>query len=113
LRDISLLFQISLFKNFSSTVVSVDDKELKLTPELVTIERKTFKQSSKFRLSICNRVAVSNPPTPYLVREYTPNVIEPSFGIGRILYTLLEHSYWSREQDVERGVRPVFGDRSG
>lgn len=41
-----------------------------------------------------------------LVREYTPNVIEPSFGFGRILYTLLEHTYWSREQDVERGVRP-------
>lgn len=39
------------------------------------------------------------------VREYTPNVIEPSFGLGRILYTLLEHSFWSREQDVERGVR--------
>jgi glycyl-tRNA synthetase (class II) len=38
------------------------------------------------------------------VREYTPNVIEPSFGIGRILYSLLEHVFWSREQDVERGV---------
>lgn len=39
-----------------------------------------------------------------LVREFTPNVIEPSFGLGRILYILLEHSFWSREQDVERGV---------
>ena len=38
------------------------------------------------------------------VREFTPNVIEPSFGIGRILYALLEHSYWAREQDVQRGV---------
>jgi glycyl-tRNA synthetase len=38
------------------------------------------------------------------VREFTPNVIEPSFGIGRILYSLLEHVFWSREQDVERGV---------
>lgn len=37
-------------------------------------------------------------------REYTPNVIEPSFGIGRILYSLLEHSYWSREGAEERGV---------
>ncbi|MCJ1340781.1 Glycine--tRNA ligase 1, mitochondrial [Bachmanniomyces sp. S44760] len=37
-------------------------------------------------------------------REYTPNVIEPSFGIGRILYTLLEHVYWSREGDEARGV---------
>lgn len=30
------------------------------------------------------------------VREYTPNVIEPSFGIGRILYALIEHSFWTR-----------------
>ncbi len=42
------------------------------------------------------------------MREYTPNVIEPSFGIGRILYSLLEHSYWAREQDIARGVsRPT------
>lgn len=38
------------------------------------------------------------------VREYTPNVIEPSFGIGRILYCLIEHVYWSREGDDARGV---------
>lgn len=37
-------------------------------------------------------------------REYTPNVIEPSFGIGRILYSLMEQSYWSREGAEERGV---------
>lgn len=37
-------------------------------------------------------------------REYTPNVIEPSFGIGRILYSLMEHVYWSREGDEARGV---------
>lgn len=39
-----------------------------------------------------------------VVREFTPNVIEPSFGIGRILYALLEHSYWARESDIQRGV---------
>ncbi|EPE08998.1 glycyl-trna synthetase 1 [Ophiostoma piceae UAMH 11346] len=41
------------------------------------------------------------------VREFTPNVIEPSFGIGRILYSLLEHNYWSRGAeggDEARGV---------
>ncbi|BCR85001.1 glycine--tRNA ligase [Aspergillus chevalieri] len=37
-------------------------------------------------------------------REYTPNVIEPSFGIGRILYSMIEHVYWSREGDEARGV---------
>lgn len=38
------------------------------------------------------------------VREYTPNVIEPSFGIGRILYSLMEHVFWTREGDESRGV---------
>ncbi|ETN40571.1 glycine-tRNA ligase [Cyphellophora europaea CBS 101466] len=37
-------------------------------------------------------------------REYTPNVIEPSFGIGRILYSLMEHVFWTREGDEARGV---------
>jgi glycyl-tRNA synthetase len=67
----------------STTITSSDGKEFKLTPEFLTIEKKTIKQS---------------------IREYTPNVIEPSFGLGRILYVLLEHSFWCREQDVERGV---------
>jgi glycyl-tRNA synthetase len=37
-------------------------------------------------------------------REYTPNVIEPSFGIGRILYSLLEHVFWVRSDDAARCV---------
>ncbi|OJT07775.1 hypothetical protein TRAPUB_1367 [Trametes pubescens] len=67
----------------ATTVTSSDGREFKLTPDLLTIEKKTFKQS---------------------IREFTPNVIEPSFGLGRILYALLEHSFYCREQDVERGV---------
>ncbi|KAH7907057.1 hypothetical protein BJ138DRAFT_1161032 [Hygrophoropsis aurantiaca] len=66
-----------------SVTVAVDGKSVTLTSEMVIVERKTFKQS---------------------VREFTPNVIEPSFGFGRILYSLLEHSFWCREQDIERGV---------
>ncbi|CAK9438440.1 uncharacterized protein LODBEIA_P26640 [Lodderomyces beijingensis] len=38
------------------------------------------------------------------VREYTPNVIEPSFGIGRILYSIFEHQFWARRDEAERGV---------
>ncbi|KAK3299446.1 glycyl-tRNA synthetase [Chaetomium fimeti] len=38
------------------------------------------------------------------IREYTPNVIEPSFGIGRILYSLLEQVYWHRPNDAARAV---------
>ncbi|KAH9386297.1 glycyl-tRNA synthetase [Nematocida major] len=36
------------------------------------------------------------------VEEYTPSVIEPSFGIGRILYALLWHSFMVREDDEQR-----------
>ncbi|CCO27775.1 glycyl-tRNA synthetase [Rhizoctonia solani AG-1 IB] len=67
----------------NATIALDDGRTFTLNKDLVTVERKTFKQS---------------------VREFTPNVIEPSFGIGRILYSLLEHSYWRREQDVARGV---------
>lgn len=67
-----------------SAVITVGEgREVSLTSEMLKIERKTFKQS---------------------VREFVPNVIEPSFGIGRILYALLEHSYWARKEDVDRGV---------
>lgn len=38
------------------------------------------------------------------VREYTPNVIEPSFGIGRIIYSIFEHRFWSRPEATERAV---------
>jgi glycyl-tRNA synthetase len=33
--------------------------------------------------------------------NYTPGVIEPAFGIGRIIYSLLEHSYWIRPEVEE------------
>lgn len=38
------------------------------------------------------------------VREFTPNVIEPSFGIGRILYSIFEHQFWARPEDKDRSV---------
>jgi glycyl-tRNA synthetase len=41
------------------------------------------------------------------IREYTPNVIEPSFGIGRILYSLIEHVYWTRASDGGDEARSV------
>ncbi|XP_028391212.1 glycine--tRNA ligase-like [Dendronephthya gigantea] len=36
------------------------------------------------------------------VREVEPHVIEPSFGIGRIIYSLLEHNFHIREEDEQR-----------
>ncbi|KAF2240318.1 glycyl-tRNA synthetase-like protein [Trematosphaeria pertusa] len=64
-------------------VPAVGDGKVEVPKELISIEKRT---------------RVEN------VREYTPNVIEPSFGIGRIVYALCEHTYWTREQDEARGV---------
>lgn len=36
------------------------------------------------------------------VEEITPSVIEPSFGIGRIMYSILEHQFKMREGDEQR-----------
>ncbi|CAG0893172.1 unnamed protein product [Cyprideis torosa] len=37
------------------------------------------------------------------VDEFVPSVIEPSFGIGRIMYSILEHNFRTREDDDLRG----------
>ncbi|KAJ1846718.1 Glycine--tRNA ligase 1, mitochondrial [Coemansia sp. RSA 2708] len=59
------------------------DGDYEITADMLTIENKTIIEN---------------------VREYTPNVIEPSFGIGRILYALIEHSFSVRADDEQRGV---------
>lgn len=56
-------------------------------------------------VTIAKRKRVEN------TREFTPNVIEPSFGIGRILYSLMEHCYWTRGSeggDEARGVSAEY-----
>lgn len=36
--------------------------------------------------------------------KFLPHVIEPSFGIGRILYSLMEHSFYQSPEDEQRVV---------
>lgn len=66
-------------------VPDVGNGKVQIDKELITIEKRSRMEH---------------------VREYTPNVIEPAFGIGRCLYSVLEHVYWSREGSEERGVGP-------
>jgi len=37
-------------------------------------------------------------------RNYTPSVIEPSFGIGRIMYCMFEHAFYIRPDDEQKTV---------
>lgn len=36
--------------------------------------------------------------------EYYPHIIEPSFGIDRLIYATLEQNFWSRKEDSNRTV---------
>lgn len=38
------------------------------------------------------------------MEEVVPSVIEPSFGLGRIMYTVFEHTFQIREGDEQRTV---------
>lgn len=51
--------------------------------------------------SVANGFCIFFTPT---VEEVVPNVIEPSFGIGRIMYTIFEHTFHVREGDEQRTV---------
>ncbi|OWR50141.1 glycine-tRNA ligase [Danaus plexippus plexippus] len=49
-----------------------------------------------------NLVSVRKSQKTIHVEEIIPSVIEPSFGIGRILYSVLEHNFKMREGDEQR-----------
>lgn len=55
-------------------------------------------------------VEVKSTTSTLHVEEITPSVIEPSFGIGRIMYALLEHSFRIRDGDEQRSyfALPAF-----
>jgi len=58
-------------------------KTYRITPDMVAFEKRLEKETGE---------------------SFIPHVIEPSFGIGRILYAVLEHAYWARPEDKDRGV---------
>jgi len=43
-----------------------------------------------------------------VVEEFVPSVIEPSFGIGRIMYSVFEHRFRVRSGDEQRSVSDVM-----
>ncbi|KAI8468120.1 MAG: hypothetical protein J3K34DRAFT_428181 [Monoraphidium minutum] len=63
--------------------VVVDGKALEITANMVEIKRQQKRLAG---------------------RSFVPSVIEPSFGIGRILYCIFEHCYYTREGDETRAV---------
>lgn len=84
-QDLRERLSIDLSKNgkIAIDVAGVGNGKVEIGKDLIKIEKRTRIEH---------------------VREYTPNVIEPAFGIGRIFYSLIEHVYWTREGSEVRGV---------
>ncbi|KAI3745180.1 hypothetical protein L1987_58286 [Smallanthus sonchifolius] len=55
-----------------------------------------------------NMVSISKEKKKEGQRVFTPSVIEPSFGIGRIIYCLYEHSFYMRPSKAEDEQLNVF-----
>lgn len=85
--------------------LSLDD----LAALRTTLEAKESYKLGEFELT-GDLVSVKTVKKTVHVDEIIPNVIEPSFGIGRVMYALLEHSFRMRDGDEQRcylGLPPV------
>lgn len=73
------------------------DADLKNGPVNVSVEGKSYSITADL-------VKVATISETVHVLEYIPSVVEPSFGIGRIMYAVMEHSWWCRDGDENRHV---------
>ncbi|KAM9436842.1 glycine--tRNA ligase [Clarias gariepinus] len=73
--------QEKLLSENGEFTVETEGKTFKLTKDMVSVKR--FQKTLH-------------------VEEITPNVIEPSFGIGRIMYSIFEHTFHIRQGDEQR-----------
>eukprot|EP01098_Paradermamoeba_levis_P005545 TRINITY_DN2336_c0_g1_i1.p1 TRINITY_DN2336_c0_g1~~TRINITY_DN2336_c0_g1_i1.p1 ORF type:complete len:669 (+),score=264.17 TRINITY_DN2336_c0_g1_i1:122-2008(+) len=71
--------------------IKVEGKSFELLPSMVKLEEKQKKISGK---------------------SFVPGVIEPSFGVGRVIYSLLEHSFYIRPDSGDKrkvlGLSPII-----
>ncbi|XP_035272038.1 glycine--tRNA ligase [Anguilla anguilla] len=73
--------QEKLLSENGEFTIETEGKTFKLTKDMVSVKR--FQKTLH-------------------VEEIVPNVIEPSFGIGRIMYSIFEHTFQVREGDEQR-----------
>lgn len=97
-------------------LIELDSALLNTTQEEREALAKELKESGKISLDVPDLgikevdhdlVSIEYKTRTENVREYTPNVIEPSFGIGRILFALCEHNFWTRADDGGDEARGV------
>ncbi|XP_050334912.1 glycine--tRNA ligase isoform X2 [Bactrocera neohumeralis] len=101
----------TLGKTFKKDAKSITDALSKLSLSDVNEVEQNLKDKEEYVLSLHNgsefkltpdTISVKHSTKTVHVEEITPSVIEPSFGIGRIMYALLEQNFQCREGDEQR-----------
>ena len=101
-----------IFKNFTDKekAKKLCDKLSKLSDEEKNNLMNEYEKNEKIEIDIDEEKIVLDKSQIKMERfeqniheeKYYPNVIEPSFGIGRILYCVMEHCFKVREKDSRR-----------
>lgn len=100
-----------LGKAFKKDAKAITDLLAKMSLNEIEIMDKNLNENNSYKLHLDSDVSVtlsrdmvnvkSSTKTVH-VEEIIPSVIEPSFGIGRIMYSLLEHRFQMRDGDDAR-----------
>lgn len=100
-----------LGKQFKKDAKKVTDALAALTEEQLTELETQLKEAGTYQLSAEGGGTFTLTPALVTVKRHTktvhveevvPSVIEPSFGVGRVMYALLEHSFRVREDDDQK-----------
>jgi len=79
-----------------------DEDKLKMKEQLQSDNFKLVVGDKSYEITPAMVTSISTVSKTEHVREFVPSVVEPSFGIGRILYCILECNFKVRENDDKR-----------
>lgn len=103
--------KVAIGKTFKKDSKLAQDALASLTESEINAVEAGLKKNGEYILKLSNNAEVAIKKDMIQVKRYQktvhveeiiPSVIEPSFGIGRIMYAIFEHNFRTREGDEKR-----------
>ncbi|XP_003700775.2 glycine--tRNA ligase [Megachile rotundata] len=103
--------KVLIGKTFKKDSKLVQDALSELNENSINIMETELNENGEYNLKLSNDTEVKITKDMIQVKRYQktvhveeiiPSVIEPSFGIGRIMYAIFEHNFRTREGDEKR-----------
>jgi len=97
-------------KTFKKDAKIITDKIASFSNEEIEAVKLSLASNNEYVLNIddktftlpSNMIEIKSSQKTVHVEEIIPSVIEPSFGVGRIMYAIFEHNFKVRENDEQR-----------